>query len=548
MLTALSINKGSCKETQEQMSNIIDYISGEISSDSLNFLREICEKNPYGLEKIIKKFKSLQIKPKAHLIDLVINAINKQISIPENILSTIQAHLSNTQIDNMAQVLNLFSTKLEKNLLDNDDLQYVLQIINNLKIFINPSQEEKFIKSIIVLMLNFHHKQINNNKAHSRKKVNFTEAAKWIKSLLSISEKSSLIQLIDYIAVRLYINQETLIGLKQNMELTELYTIFEDLALNADMEVYTEKNKPFLQNINAIILIDLICVKNPMAFIDIVSVQINNPIKNIYAQIKNYFENNLILNDFFHGAKFQKYYKNTHDMNESNIHAFTITFSNHLLDSYNSVINIKQITDFLHHAFEKCDNYDEKNFNAFIQRMSFTKLFEEKFINNFLPELELRALTKLKRHGSFSFIANKLVSMGFSPKAQNFKNTGVFQSLITLQTLQKDVQNIKALRLYFNDIPENTKTQLIRELLLTLLVRYRAHPCKLENQPKPFNKKYIRANSLPVLNNIKKANNSNRLNSQKSWVEYNLTLFKNNPTDGKKIDFEKLHNQSGFSF
>ncbi len=464
--TASSINTRSLMSPCNQIIKLKGHISGELNNDSMMFLDSLCDKSARTLDKLILKCQKYSLNIKAKDFDLVIKALIMQANLSAEVLPTIHHHLQDKKVNSLANVLNNLADKLEQELPAIDTLHSINTVSNGLEIFSSPNSDEKFVKSILLLLINFHIKQHNNS--HN----NHIDSAKWLKSLLAISEKSSLIQLVDYIAIRLSLAKLTVHGNGYTMELTELFCAIDEMANLVEIKTCHEKNIELIKNINAIILITIICNKNPK------------------------------LQNFLQSDAFTLYYKNTDELPDVNDQAFLMCFSNsfnqELISKFNECAQeIQGIKKFITNCNQNSEQMTDDEYKKFLTKQIINEQLVETFTDKILPSILAKLKHESQQLTSINFIANKLTSIGFSPRALVFSRLGVFEPIIKKNKLQIDYKNISALSDYINSLDIQNKAIIIKELFISLLVRYRANPYKLENQPKPVHKKQV-DNCYPI--------------------------------------------------
>src|SRR3990167_5852671 len=265
--------------TNEAISNLLDHISGDLSEYSLKELKNISSKNQFIFDKIISKIEKFNLNIKAQNIELILKALNLQQEIPNNILHSISYHLIDQRFNDISNILQIFAANLEQQLPENDPVKATIFLANNLNIYTSETPAEHFLRAVITMLLNF------NNKEHKKKIEN--DSAKWLKNLLAISDKSPIIKLIDYIAIRLQISGISVEGRKY-CELTEIYYLFEEAYANFNLVTKDSESKQFIKKINAIVLFTIICKKNPNSLLDICELQIESKNLNIQGLLNQF--------------------------------------------------------------------------------------------------------------------------------------------------------------------------------------------------------------------------------------------------------------------
>lgn len=536
---ASPLDMRSSKHIHEEINRLVDYVSGQLNDESLVFFHDVCVRNAAALKKVIAKCQQLKIKLKADDVNRVIESLHKQMRLPKNILETIQCYLSDKRMNSIANVLNSVSSKLETDVFASDVLKATLHVISNLNLLINSNPEEQFLRSIITMMLDFQNKEHHSTKSCNPRKRTADDASKWLRTLLAVSEKSDLTKLIDLLADRLHLGGNVISGGSRNMDFTELFFLFEDVAIQADLHVTHESNKKLMLDINAIMLTTLVCKRTPTAFFDVVSLQQNNSNSAILPLMQQYYGKPLVIEQFFSSKVFQHYFRVHGLKDQTNQHAFLTSFVNHLHAITNHQndridVNIQIITQFLELCRKQSNEMNDQEFILWFEQAIIDHKLEANIHVFLFNAIEREAELNTNRLGSLVFVANKLVSMGFSPRSASVATTGFFQPLITSNVPQTDAKNFKALKLFLDTLQPNQRQQLINELLLSALVQHRKTPTKTmgvtSNQQKTTMKRPADNNyPLPTLHNINKAKASRTTRIVRKQPSYSGTFFNEAP-------------------
>lgn len=518
-------------DSHNQIYKLKEHILGDLSTNSIVFLNDLNLKDDTILKKLVYRFEKSAIYIKSKDFDLIINALKIQTNLSLHILQTIHLHLQDESVRSIYNTFMKMAKKLEKDLPEIDTLHSILTMMNNLQIFVNNNSEEKFIRSILVLMLNFHLKQHNNN--HN----NHLDSAKWMKSLLSISEKSCLIQLVDFIAIRLSLAKIAVNCDGHNTELTEIYFILEELLNSSEIETCKQNNKNLIKNINGCVLISIICNKNPHIFADIVTRELQDDNSNIWFLTKKFSEQPNKINELVNGHVFQTYYKNNTCYSNINLQTFLINFTNflhqELINKHNeSIKEIQALKDLIITCNQNSEKMSDKEYKDFLFQKNINHSIIEAFENKLLPSILSKLKETLKNTKTINFAANKLTILGFAPRSVSFSAKGIFIPLITKNKLQLDYENTLALKKQLHSLDFNKKYLIIKELILSLLVIYRSNPYKLENQPNPiFNKNTNKGLRVSIYHYTKKQHNQekNQINNSK----FQFTFFANKIVQNK---------------
>lgn len=517
--TAFSIDSRFSIEPHEQIQSLLDYISGDLDKDSLILLEGIYHKAPDALDKLVTKLKKNSITIKACDFNLVTKALTMQANLSEEILPTIHAHLLDNKVNSLASILNLLTNNLQNELPASDTLQAAIHIINNLQIFAEPIPEEQFIKSIMLLMLNFKIKQNDSTSG------NYQESAKWIKSLLAISEKSSLIHLVDYIAIRLHIAAITIHGAQKNIELTELFSTIEDIAISVDISTCKANNQELITNISACTLIGIICKRDPHAMVDVVDMEMIETDTNITHNLENYYPTSSEFQGFLNSDNFIQYYKEHTGLADYNGYTYLSQLTNLLHAQLTSGVQIanQKLKNYIVNCVNSLDVIAETELESYLANLETPDEIVNIFCNEFLGSIHQPKTTQVN---TLDFCANKLVSLGFAPRSSVFTEVGSFQPLVCKNKAILDRQNNIALNKYIARVNPEQRVSLVKELIVALLIRYRIKPHVLENQPKPIHRRAIDSTyPVPTTHKHTKSRETSAKRFSNGQSNYPLTFF-----------------------
>ena len=149
------------------------------------------------------------------------------------------------------------------------------------------------------------------------------------------------------------------------------------------------------------------------------------------------------------------------------------------------------------------------------------------FCNEFLTHICQHSQSKHFDSNHLEYCANKLVNFGFAPRSTVYTEVGAFQPLVCKNKSQLDKQNNYALTRYIHALDAGKRSELIKELMVALLIRYRIKPHVLQNQPKPIHRRAIDSN-YPVPTTHKhttKEKESPLKNFNTAQNMYQLTFF-----------------------
>lgn len=542
--TATYFDMRSTENTHEQIMRLNDNISGELNEKTLIFLRAVCEKNATALEKIITKFVQLQVKLKAEEMDQVIESLYQQQIFPQDMFSSIQYFLADKRVHHLNQGLISSIDNLSSSLKNFDPFKTTIHVLNELNIYIHSGIEKQFLSTLVILMMHFYDGDRSTHLSHTPRR-SIDDAKKWIKSLLSISEKSDISKLIDLLADRIQLMHIIVPGKIRDMDLIEIYCLFEDLAMHTKYFIPHDSNKSLLLDIHAMILLALVSNKSPHAFFDVVCAHQAESENQVLNVIQSQISRPLIFNTYFNSQQFKPYFREGCIRTNSNQQAFLsacIGWIKPRLEEHNEHPNtsIYRLLSFFESSFTMKNEIGNDAFLMWLNlETSHTKvkrLIEEDFFDGLQHEANFMNTSS----GSLIFVTNKLVSMGFSPKAISTAKTGLFQPLITPHVQQIDQQNLQGLKRFFQQLNHSEQQQLIEELCLLILLPYQAHADqRLKSMAKPLQKHIAdQHHPFPALHRIQKAKKARtaRLHRKQPPVNtYSAGFFESPPSKIKQI-------------
>ncbi len=486
--TATALNKTAL----EKLDQLAEYFTEKISEQSLNFLYLVGIKNPTALDKLLIKLKrntlQLKIKITADHVDTAIQLLYKQMALPASILASIDKYLETKEILTLEKITRFLHSDVDSNrsLLA---IEQALHVISSLNLLTTEIPKNNFLKALISAIIAYNKKDHNNPE----------KTLAWLNQALQIPPNSPLALLLDFLIDRIITLGSTLIESPvRTMGLSELFFIFEELAVQANLPVTHESNARLLADINAIMIAMNVCIKNPIAFYDVVNLQQNSKIA-LLMNLKRYVQEPLILERFFSTPEFHHYFGKRDAEENNNKEAFLmalapcVTAHAQQNPNFSAFLNTckKQLPLMLH----------DKKFSQWFMRecqQKNTVHLDSLFFVQIANEESLRS-TQI---GSLVFAANKLVSMGFSPRSASTATSGSFQPLIRPDVPMTTSKNLKSLSAFYNGLDASHQQKLIRELiLLAVIVEQNNH---LFTRPAQTNHDKIKQDSHQPLS--KKAN------------------------------------------
>lgn len=448
----------------------INHIEGQLTQTSLQFLEGVTQRDAYALEKIIQKCTQLKIQLKATDINTVIDALQHQHLLSPHLSESLQDFLINTHMSSFFQTLIKTTEQLNQSLDDIDTLKITMDVMSQLTLYHHTGIEKDFLTTTITMMLYFL-KNENMSSAYHKRQRSVFDAAKWIKSLLSISEKSKICKLIDIIAERLLLMTHQIPGQIRQMDLIELFCLFEEISIRTSYFASHESNRTLLADMQVMISLASIAERAPNAFFDILYSQQSQSNHDLLCTLQNQTKHHTILSIFLNGPSFKSYFRECGIRTHSNQQAFLSSLARWMHHISRQAATPKEhskaiIIDFLEETYSLHSQMHHHEFLSWLdQAIEENELFIA-LTHDLFSILSYEANQMRLQSGSLTFLTNQLLSMKRAPKAMSISQTGVFQPLITSNALQIDIDNLSALFDFFQKLNHKQQRELLSEMCI----------------------------------------------------------------------------------
>lgn len=496
-----SCYEDSAKQFAEQIDRLGAGFSLQLKNQSLIFLHVLWSKAPFPFDRLLTKIERHPLKLRAHHIDKIIDLLHQQIKLPDTILATLDNYLIQRP-DTVSIISALFTIHAPELLasatthhLIHHSLAHALEssnrvskVMDKLGLLTNNDPTSRFLRAVINLLIQFHDlEQKNKGKYNSVEELSAARVSRWITNALAISDKSFLKHLIDFLADSIIVSGTTIIfSSTRTMDLSELFLEFKSVALSAgfqvaedlqgDLPTILDSKTALLHCIDAIMLITGVCDKMPAAFYDLVDLQEANPATSTLSIMKTYYKTPLLLEQFFTGNAFiRPFNQGAPDL--INKQAFLMMLVSHVC--MRAELSGVQLQGDAHHftqlvlscRHERLNKLDHEefmlSFNVQCIKHEMNRVLSAFFFDYIDREIEFCKSQKL----SLVYVANKLVSMRFSPKSPAGAATGHFQPLINPLVPVRDADNLRAFKSFYYNLNESQQEVLIGELIFAVVVQ-----------------------------------------------------------------------------
>lgn len=470
-----------------------------LSASSLMILQTCWKNAPFPFDQLLTKIEKMSLALEARHIEKAIASLILQIELPETIMSSVQTYLAMDSNYSMAidallleKAPDLLSAAKTHHFLHHS-LPHALEIANRANIVfdkLNIMSEDdavsRFLRKIITIMIQFHdHEQKEKGGLDSVEEVTAYRVARWLIAALGIAESSDITLLIHFLADRVIVLATTMIySPKRTMDLSELFFELKDVAVFAGFtglsdetplewsDVMTTKAQ-LMHNLDAMVLITGVCDKNPAVFYDVVAGQEFDAGLSTMRMLSSYLPSMVLKTSFFNSQCFIRPF-NAGAPERIDQQAFFLTIIPHISMrcELNRTLESRKLIDFV--SVCRKERFNHLDHTAFMewfvkvsQEMGLTDLMRISFFDNIEKEIHFSQ----SQRPALVFVANKLVSMRFSPRSSAGVASGHFQPLINPEVPIRDSENLKALHDLFRRLPRTDQDKLVMELFLSVVVQ-----------------------------------------------------------------------------
>ena len=481
----------------EQLNRLGTGFHEALNEKSLSFLHDLWSKAVFPFDQWLTKFERSALHLRAHQLDTVIALLHAEMALSEGIMDSLHAYLmaSPNAESKLEPLLGLHAQELNQSACEHHLIHHALphaleiahrtnQVIDHLGLLITHDPASRFLRTVATLMMQFHDlEQKDKRGGHSVEEATAARVSGWIATALAIPENSEMKKLIDFMASHIIVLGTTMIhSTKRTMDLSELFFDIRNLAASAGFPVIyappadrsgaPESKASLIYSVDAILLLIGVCDKNPASIYDVVAAQAVDESFSTLIMMNRYFERPLLLEKFFSGRAFFSPFDQGASDNISQ-QAFLMALIPHVsMRAEYSATQSLSFIEFIRWCRQERINHPST--------ASFMQAFNDECITLdmnrlldlfFFEAIDFQINFCVSQERGLVFVANKLVSMGFSPKSMTGVASGHFQPMINPRAPVRDAGNLRALKLFYDQLDKSSQELLISELLFAIVVQ-----------------------------------------------------------------------------
>ena len=459
-----------------------------LNKQSLVFLSLLNTKNKVVYDALMLRLKNLckinKVFLRGYHLDTVIDSLCQQMKLPERVLEFIPPFLKDQKINYKAvlhQLRLVHRPKLDSTAKDTKRLHHAaphaleirertMLMLNVLGLFPDLEEGNTFIRDLISFMIEFHdEEQINKGPFMSVEEATVDHILTWLHKPLQLDTRPQLKELIAYLANRVIILGTTMIfSPLHTLDLSELYLLIEDSAIEAELVVIKDSNRPLDKLAKAAMLVTGICDKNPAALPAVVTEQASNVDISTLMLLNNCFKAPLFMEQFFATAAFKPYYKEDGTCSAVDHQAFLMTLTPHL--SMRTELSAKakpELASALISFIADC-------------RLEFNILNEVDFILWFNQEFTKRSMAIVVPELFFTAIASEVSFSrsqldGLKSTLARLKQYKLINeadtSFVEILVPERDALNLSAFDLFYRSLDRDNQLTLLKEMLITVVLQ-----------------------------------------------------------------------------
>ncbi|MDI1352519.1 MAG: hypothetical protein PSV35_07085, partial [bacterium] len=345
-------------------------------------------------------------------------------------------------------------------------------ITNLLNIFPPHIHENQFLNALISFLIEFHDQElIECGSFNSIEEMTAHQLIEELDSAILLKSHPQLKVLIEFLADRIIVLGTTMIfGLQQTTDLSEIYLLMESELSDSEFMSTHPSNMNLIKAIETVMLITGVCDKNPAALFTVVERQQRDRHLETFSLLKKVLQHSSLLEQFFHSHYFVPYYTKEGASLALNIQTFLITLPPHLgmsaeLVGYSKAQSIRSLIEFIALCRNTYSYRNQKDFQVWYSRafsiLNIASLIDDLLFKNIEGEINF----SLSQKSGLKFAQKQLISKGYlNPIAEA-------HSFIEVTVPEKDAQNLKGMRLFYQHLNHFEKLQLLEEVALALILQ-----------------------------------------------------------------------------
>ena len=488
------------KEPQfvEQINRLGVGFNEALHPQSLVFLHDLWHKAVFPFDQWLTKFERSALQLRSHQLDTVIAMLHTEIALSEGIMDSLHDYLlASPDAESIIDaLLPLHASELNESALEHHLMHHALphaleianrvnQVMDHFSLLTVNDPACRFLRAVVTLMVQFHdHEQKMEGEYHSVEEATAARVSGWITTALALSEHEPLKKLIDFMVGRIIVLGTTMIySATRTMDLSELYFDVRDLATTAGYPVVhallserssgaPESKAGLIHSMDAILLLAGVCDKNPASIYDVVVRQSGDEAISTLSMMNRYFQRPLLLEQFFESKAFFSPFDHG-ALPLASQQAFLMALIPH-------VSMRAELSGPCSHAFIDFILLCRRERLRLESHAAFIDAFHAQCITLdmnrtvglfFFEAIESQINFCISQERGLVFVANKLMSMGFSPKSMTGIASGHFQPMITPRAPVRDAENLRALKIFYDQLDQDSQAMMISELLFAIVVQ-----------------------------------------------------------------------------
>lgn len=453
--TDLSLSTDLAQNFEEQILFLSQNFPGKLHEKSLQFFKKIWEQQPSVLSKLPAKLKKNSLKLKSKITAQHLNRVIFSLDLQQQLTTKIFTALDHYIIDvkNQSHLGKLH--KLAHEFSTASLIAQTFNVCDCLSILKEATPYHQFLRSLIQVMIYLNEQTLLPE--HQRHE----SIVRKVVALLGISDSSDLLKLVTLLSDRIILATTTIHSHVRSINLNEVFFVLQALYQPSALQTSHDE---FFKDLDVMMLALSVCKKRPFVIYDVLVSQQTNILK----ELPDYFTSPLCLEVYFRSGFFSAYFKQ--DAKEKiNRQAFLLSMSQTLSYEAMSKYDNRSILAFIQICQKQRTKYKNKNDFTRWYKLAFSaQKIQHRLQRLLFDQMSNYNDNQLSDIGSLIFSANKLITLGYSPRSTHVASLGLFQPLIDANIIHTDVKNRHGFKDFYFTLTSTEQIQLLQELLLII--------------------------------------------------------------------------------